>query len=308
MRATVAKLWILALILCFALPAMAAGDVWAELSKKGDLKITGSNEGNQIMVTNDGAGNVRVVGMPATGTTVRGGTEWTFLETDANTVAGKLDINLKKGDNYLEIDGIDVVGDLKIKLGNGDGTIGIFDADFFDDVSVKMGKGTNLAAVVNVSIGDKLSLKGSSGNDAVAIADCVTTVGKSKIKTSSGDDVFLLQGNYTGALKFDSGKDMDDLYITRFDGFDDVSIKLGGDDDGIWVASTASFFDSVKVNGAQGTDTQTVAPTTPPNAKTKSIETFLTDPATDTVCDDIATALTTEYVARGGDASDISCP
>ena len=242
MRATVAKLWVSALALCLALPAMAAGDVWAELSKKGDLKITGTDEGNQIMVTNDGFGNVRVVGMPATGTTVRGGAEWTFLETDANTVAGKLEINLKNGDNYLEIDGIDVAGDLKIKLGNGDGTIGVFDADFFDDVSFKMGKGTNLVTVVNVSVGDKLSL------------------------------------------------------------------KLGGDADGIWVASTASFFDSVKISGGQGTDTQTVAPTTTLNAKTKSIETFLTDPTTDALCDDIATALTTEYVARGGDPADISCP
>ncbi len=52
---------------------MAAGDVSAELTSKGDLKIKGSNDSNQIMVTNDGFGNIRVEGMAPTGTTVNGG-------------------------------------------------------------------------------------------------------------------------------------------------------------------------------------------------------------------------------------------
>jgi hypothetical protein len=303
-----AAIWISVLTLCLPMSAMAAGDVSAELTKKGDLKIKGTNEGNQIMVTNDGLQNVLVVGMPGTDTTINGSPDWTFLDTDADTVPRRLDINLGKGDNYVEIDDINVLGDLRIKLGVGDGTIGIFDADLSEGVSIKLGNGSNLVAVADVAILDKLDVKGSSGNDAIAIADCVATGGKTKIKTGSGDDVLLLQGTYSDALKLDSGKDADQLYVTRYESFDDANIKLGSDDDGIWVTSMAIFSPAVKLNGAKGTDTQTIAPTTIFNAKTKGIEVFNVDANTDVVPDNIAAALVAEYVARGGDAADISCP
>lgn len=308
MKTTAARVWFSVLALCLPLPATAAGDVWAELSKKGDLKITGTGDGNQIMVTNDGFGNVRVVGMPGTGTTVRGAAEFSFFETDTNTVSGRLDINLGDGNNYLEIDDINVQGDLKIKLGGGNGTIGIFDATLFDDVSLKLGNGSNLVAVSRVSIVDKLDVKGSSESDTVAIADCVASGGKSKIKTGSGDDVVLLQGSYSDSLKLDTGKGGDQLYVTRYENFDDAGIKLGSDDDGILVASTVVFSGAVKLNGAKGTDTQTLAPTTLFNAKTKGIEVFDVDATADVIPENIAAAMSAEYAARGGDPADIPCP
>jgi len=308
MKATVLKVWISVLTLCFPLPAMAGGDVWAELSRNGNLKITGTDDSNQIMVTNDGFGNVRLVGMPGTGTTVRGFSEWTFYETSHNAVAGKLDINLKNGNNYVEIDDISVKGDLKIKLGAGDDTIGIFDAIFFDDVSIKLGDGNNLVGVVRVAVVDKMSVRGSSGSDVVAVAVCVGVGGKTTIKTGSGFDIVLLQGGYTGALKLDTGKGEDQLYISRYNNFRNVSINLGSDDDGIWVASTAVFPVTVKLSGANGTDTQTVAPTTIFSPKTKSVESFVEDPNTDAIADNISAAITTQYVARGGDPADVPCP
>jgi hypothetical protein len=301
-------IWISVLILWLPMSAMAAGDVSVELTKKGDLKIKGTNEGNQIMVGNDTFGNVLVAAMPGTSTTVNGGTQLIFTETDFNTIPGKLDAKLGHGDNFLEIDDVNIQDDLKIKTGDGDDTIGIFDATLFDDVSIKLGDGDNLVAASRISIVDKLDLKSSSGIDGIGIADCVATGGKTKIKTGDGADLILLQGSESDALKLDTGKGPDDLFVTRFSNFEGANLKLGSEDDRIVVSSTGVFSGKVKLNGAKGTDTQTLAPATIFPAKTKNIEVFEVEAAADVLPDTAASNLSDAYVARGGDAADIPCP
>jgi hypothetical protein len=308
MRASLAAAAMLALTIGAALPAMAAGDVSAVLTGKGDLKIKGSNDSNQIIVTNNGSGNVRVAGMELSGTTVNGGSEWTFPETNSNTVPGKLDIDLGDGNNYLEIDDIKVLGDLKIKTRNGDDTIGIFDTDLFDDLSIKMGNGNNLAAIVDVTVVDKLDIKTGSGSDWIGIAVCVTNFGKAKLKTGSGSDKVLLEGTYTDKLKLDGGKGADQVFVNKHESVDDLNIKLGNDDDAIVVTSSATFAGAVKLNGGNGVDDQIEDPDAFFDPKSKSIENLIVDDAADAMPDAILAEMTVGYVGRGGDAADIACP
>lgn len=309
MKTSLVAVMILGLMAALAVPALAAGNVWAELSKKGDLKITGTDDSNQIMVTNDGFGNVRVVGMPSTGTTVRGAAEWVFLETNFDTVDGKLHIDLKDGNNYVEIDDINVGGDLKIKMRDGDDTIGIFGTDLSDSISMKLGDGSNLAAIVDGTIADKLNVKSTSGSDSIAIASCVQVGGKTKIKTGSGGDRVLLEGTYLDKLKLDAGKGSDQFFFNLLSSPGNVSIKLGSENDGIVVASSAVFSGVVKLNGASGEDdVQIVHPATLFDAKTKGIERFLVDPAADAMPGAISSEMSVAYIGRGGDPADISCP
>ncbi len=91
--------------------------------------------------------------------------------------------------------------------------------------------------------------------------------------------------------------------------FDKAGIKLGNDNDGIVVTSSAALAGVVKLNGGSGDDTQIVAPATVFNpAQTKGIETFLVDDAADAMPDAILATMTVAYVGRGGDPADIACP
>jgi hypothetical protein len=303
-----AAIWISVLTLYLPMSAMAAGDVSVELTKKGDLKIKGTNDGNQILVSNDTFGNVLVAAMPGTGTTVNGGSQIIFDETDTNTIPGSLDAKLGNGDNFLKIDEVNVLDDLKVKAGDGEDTIGIFDADLYDDVSLYLGDGANLVAAADIFVADKLNIKASSGIDGLGIADCVTAGGKTKIKTGDGGDIILLQGVYSDSLKLDAGKGPDDLYVTRYSNIGKANIKLGNEDDRIVISSTGVFSGAVKLNGSKGIDTQTKAPAAIFVAKTKSIEVEESTATADVLPDTAASNLSDEYVARGGEAADISCP
>lgn len=86
MKTALIAVWTVILGFFLAVSADAAGNVTATLSSKGQLKINGTGDDNQIRVTNDGVGNILVVGMPSTGTTINGLAQWVFEETNHNTL------------------------------------------------------------------------------------------------------------------------------------------------------------------------------------------------------------------------------
>lgn len=302
---------ILVFILCHVLPAMADGDVRATMSSSGNLKIIGDNRGNQIMVTHNGSGKIRVEGMP--GTTVNDGVEgWDFPDTYSETISGKLDIILKGGDNYVEIKDIAVTGSLQLKFGHGDNTIGIFNTTVLDDALLRMGHGDNFIAIAGDTwIDDKLTINTSKGNDGIEIAECVYIYGKTMIKTHSGHDVINLRGDYFGPLTLDAGSDNDELYISQYTNGNRVKIFLGNDDDMILFASTASLTGRVTINGGKGDDTiiyDDLAIVFLPTKASKFIENSTVQPDADDEPVTITEQMVQDYTVRGGDPADISCP
>ena len=90
--------------------------------------------------------------------------------------------------------------------------------------------------------------------------------------------------------------------------FQRAALMLGNEDDRIVISSTGVFSGAVKLNGSKGIDTQTKAPAAIFVAKTKSIEVEESTATADVLPDTAASNLSDEYVARGGEAADISCP
>jgi hypothetical protein len=310
MKRAVMGMLSLAFVLAHALPAMADGDVRATMLRNGNLKIIGDHQNNQILVTYNGTDNIRVEGM--LGTTVNGGVGGTdFPSTGNKIIDGKLDINLKGGDNYVEIKDITVTRSLLLRLTHGDNTIGIFNTTVLDDASLKMGNGDNFIAISGDTwIDDKLTINTGNGNDRIEIAECVNIDGKTMIKTQSGDDVINLKGAYLGPLTLDTGRGIDQLYISQYSNDKRVNILLGNDDDMILFASTASLTGTIRINGGRGDNDTLIQDNDQPTdfpATARFIENVSVDAA-----DDVPVAITAqmvlEYIVRGGDGADISCP
>lgn len=310
MKRIVMLMVILGVTLCHILPAMADGDVKADLTNSGNLKIIGDKQSNQIRVTNNGLGNIRVEGI--NGTTVNGGLGGTDLPgTSSDTISGKLDVNLKGGDNYVEIDDIAITRSLQLKFDHGDNTIGIFDTPVLGDALLRMGNGDNFITIAGVTlINNKLTVNTGNGNDSIEIAECVSVGGKTMIKTQSGDDVINLRGTYLGPLTVDTGKDNDVFYISKFTDNNNVDLKLGNGVDTILFASTASLTGRVTIKGDKGTDTliQDDGVSGSFDPTTKSIENTHVDAAADEVPDAITLQMFVEYTSRGGNSANIACP
>jgi hypothetical protein len=314
MKRMVMLIIILGFTLYYALPAMADGDVQATMSSSGNLKIIGDDNSNQIIVTNNGSGNIRVEGID---TTINGETGATdFTSTTGDVVDGKLDINLKRGDNYVEIDDIAVTRNLQLKFAHGDNTIGIFNTTVSGNASLRTGNGDNFIAIAGAVggtwINNKLTIKTGKGDDKIEITECVAVGGKTEIKTLSGNDVINLRGNYFGPLTLDTGKGNDNLYISQYINSNRVNILLGNDDDMILFASTSNLMGQVTINGGKGVDflirdrdlTVSFLPITKSISVDGSQE---VDDQPDTITTDV---MIPEYssLVRGGDPADISCP
>ncbi|SPD74010.1 exported hypothetical protein [uncultured Desulfobacterium sp.] len=301
----------LVFVLWHVLPAMADGNVRATMSSSGNLKITGDKRSNQIVVTNNGIGDIRVEGM--SGTTVNGGNGGVdFAITTSNTLEGKLDIILKGGDNYVEIRDITVIKKMQLKCGHGDNTIGIFNATLVDDVSLNTGHGNDFIVLAgDTLIAEKLAIKTSGGDDSIEIAECASNYGKTIIKTNSGNDLINLQGYYLGRLALDTGKGIDELYISQYINVNRVKIFLGRDDDKILFASTANLTGTVTINGGKG-DNDRIVQDDGLSTDFYLMSKFIENSAVETDADNepavITSQMVLDYTARGGDPLDISCP
>jgi uncharacterized protein YcfJ len=302
---------VLGFTLCHALPAMADGDVRAFMTNSGNLKIIGDNKSNQIKVTNNGSGNIRVEGIGTTINDEAGVTD--FTSTSGDVVNGKLDINLKRGNNQVEIDDIAVTRNLQLKFAHGDNTIGIFNTTVSGNASLKMGNGDNFIAIAGAVegtwINNKLTIKTGKGADKIEITDCVAVGGKSVVKTLSGDDLINLRGDFFGPLTLDTGKGNDNLYISQYTNSNRVNILLGNDDDVILIASTSSLMGRVTINGGKGADFLTrdndLTGFFIPITKSISID---ASQDVDDRPDEITARMVQDYNVRGGDPADISCP
>lgn len=287
---------------------MLAGDVTAVMTSAGTLRITGSNEANQIIITDDGFGHIDVRGKAGSGTTVNGALVHGFLNTTNGEVARDLIINMRGGDDFVEIDDIAIVRNTRLNMGSGNDTVGMFDTGTRGNLRVSLGTGDDLVGFSRTTQENNVRINGGAGVDTVGIAHCFSVNGRTNINTGSGGDAILLQGEFDKPVVVSAGSGEDFVRTNRMTVHDRVRFQLGGGDDELVVGSIwASFepFDLTVVGGA-GFDTLVKHPTAPTFTE-RTIDAGLVNPGADLIVNDAVAAVSLLYVFRGGDPTDLPC-
>ena len=210
-----------------------AGDV-AGVVNNDNLKLTGDDLGNEILVQQVNATQFRVTGL--NGTTING-----QAVQDFNFNGNSLDIRLNGGNDLLEIDdfnGADLnVDKLSIDLGEGN------DIADLDDFNVN---GTN---TTNIKLG-----AGNQNERDVLILQDANFGGNSKIQTGGGDDgVVLDDTNIAGNLEIDTAAGDDIVEISDLKA-ENLKVKLGDGTIDRLDVFRCEFANKMSVDGGNGDD------------------------------------------------------
>ncbi len=288
---------------------LLAGNVTAVLTNAGTLRITGSQEANQILVTADGLGNINVEGKAGTGTTINGANQQYFWTGSFHAVPQDLVINLKGADDYLEIDGIAVLRNLRVITGSGDDTVGVFGSHVQRDANFNLGSDDDLLGFSDVQMSGRLRVQGGSGNDMLGLAHCVSVMGTSSINMGSGDDVALMQGLFLNTLNVTMGAGTDAVRVNRMDYVGKVRFSMGGGDDDVVIGGLVNQDSdaSMQIIGGGGYEFVILSDILAHPPKTTSVEATVSTINADSIVDDAILAIGIEYVLRGGDPFDLPC-
>jgi uncharacterized surface protein with fasciclin (FAS1) repeats len=251
---------------------LLAGDVTV-FQHESILYVRGDNSDNQIEISVDDFGDVRVAG--TNGTTINGG-ETSFKYDTQNGVVPGLRVNMGRGDDFAFIEGVDVAGDANVYGGRGDDTIGLYQVDVQDDLLVQTFTGDDQVSLDEVNVGDRLVVFTLNGSDTIGIGDTDVN-GSTLISTGNGDDdlaifnsnhnngafIFTGGGNdfvgvdnvqINGTTLLSTGFGSDDVYIndTNFNGF--VWANGGFASDRLEVDGETNFSQSPRVLSFEGND------------------------------------------------------
>ncbi len=288
---------------------LLAGNVTAVLTNAGTLRITGTNEANQVLVTADGFGNISVEGKAGTGTTINGAGQQFFSTGSFHAVPQDLVINLKGADDFLEIDGIAVLRNLRVITGSGDDTVGVFGALVQRDANFNLGSDNDLLGFSDVQMSGKLRVQGGSGDDMLGLAHCVSVMGTSSVNMGSGDDVALVQGFFLKTLNVSMGAGTDAVRVNRMDYVGKVRFSLGGGDDDVVIGGLVNQDSgaSMQIIGGGGYEFVILSVNLAHLPTTSSVEATISTSGADSIVDDSILAIGIEYVLRGGDPLDLPC-
>lgn len=288
---------------------MLAGDVSAILTNAGTLRITGTNDANQITITDDGVGHIEINGKPGTGTSVNGAVSHVFLNTINSEITRDLIINMRGGDDFVEIDDIFVARNTRMNMGTDNDTVGMFDTRVEGRLTVSLSSGDDLIGFSRTSVGGNMRITGAAGVDTVGFAHCFSANSRVNINTGTGSDAILLQGEFDEPVVVSAGTGDDLLRTNRMFVHDSVRFQLGGGNDELVVGSAWSSFApfNLTVVGGPGFDTLVEHPLAPIFTM-RTIEAGLSNPNADSIIDDAIAAVSLAYVFRGGDPSDLPCP
>ena len=193
---------------------------------------------------------------------------------DGLLIDGDFNFTARSGNNYVEIrGGTNIVDDVKIKMGADDDDVLLEGVLVGDDLSIDSRDGQNTTTVGGgTSIGDDVKISTGRNDDSV-ILDGILIGDDAHLKTSTGDDVIIANGDIGDSLKIDSqlGNDqviLDDLQInddliindrggnntlnlTESQVDDDVRIKTGKEDDNL-LLSELFIGDELSVSTSNG--------------------------------------------------------
>lgn len=146
---------------------MLTGTVTVSLNSRGDVKVTGDNSSNDVVVEVTESGDVQVTGQEGTRIRFQAGGETVTVNADTTVALSSL-VTLPDDLAFRSLS-VDMKGgnDLLTLRVNGDVSID-------RDVSINLGSGNDLLLTLvsdaSLSIGRNLSVQGGSGNNSVAIA------------------------------------------------------------------------------------------------------------------------------------------
>jgi len=215
---------------------MMAGNVIASL-QSGTLRITGDKLDNGISIVGSAVpGEFVIQGLQTRygATTVNGKRSFTVEHVKNIT------IDLKAGDDVLRVG--DAGGDLTPIPGA---------------LTVYGSPGNKTVTLRNVSVGDIASVTTGAGNDSVTVKD-LKVGGKVSLTTGAGNDVVTIDNltakNPTAKkdLALDSGTGNDTVKIVD-SWFRDLSVNLGGGDDGLLFTGNRAD-GTCNLNGGAGRD------------------------------------------------------
>ncbi|MCA9266151.1 MAG: hypothetical protein KDA60_19965 [Planctomycetales bacterium] len=281
---------------------MLAGNVQAVLTSGGDLRITGDNASNHIVLGQSVNGDLAIRAL--SNTTVNGDAFITF--TGFRTVPDDLLISMRGGDDLVEIIDIQVEGSMRVNLGLGDDTLGARWLVVQDNASIVGGTGDDLISFVGTAFHRNFRLSAGAGDDAVYFADTNLVAGNTTILAGSGDDAgIFVGGTHEGRVSVNTGSGFDGLYVgtmslpatttTRF--------VLGSGDDIAALTSTSQPV-AGRLIGSGGADFVAVGPGATFGMTTASVETLqLNEPLANTTTVIVVVVMQERYVSRGGSPS-----
>ena len=152
---------------------LMSGDVSGVVNSRGDLKLRGDNDDNQITVeqTDDG---ILVTGQ--NGTTINGQNEQLFAD-----VTRDVRIYTKRGDDQVNLANMEVGRNLRVYTSHGDDTVDLLNVDVGRDLRVNVSRGDDVVHLFDGSVGRNLNDSGSRGTD-VHTTDDFDVANRSKVR------------------------------------------------------------------------------------------------------------------------------
>lgn len=232
---------------------MMAGDVDAYAIGR-YLYLTGDDASNGVAITNDGSGNLNVVGLNQGGlaTTINGSASQSFVKIK------DIIVSLGKGDDALAITNVALQGNLYVSGGKGNDAVGLgnfTDTGLFDDaVDALLGTLTVRKSVIlngddgddtiladDVAIRASLVISTGLGNDTVQCGDNLGVTAKNAtFSTSTGDDLLSLQRvSIAKSLVLSTGLDNDDVTLNQVSA-KNLTVSLSNGDDDVSVQDSTT--------------------------------------------------------------------
>lgn len=248
-----------------------AGNVIAALSGQ-DLTLFGDHLGNEVRITQNSVGDVRVAGL--NGTTINGMAAVTFR----NPQLIKTEMFMGDGNDRVVLSGapgVQVSNDVNIELGAGNdilratsgmvggnftakGDLGVdsFNLSGFHigiDGQFDAGTGGGTIALASLAIGGSLGLYGDIAGDTFRLTD-LQVAGDVNAETKEGNDIVAFTGVRARSLTVNTDLGADRVTLSDLSTSEDLKVETGSGNDHITLNRVTSA-KSIDVHAGDNDDT-----------------------------------------------------
>ncbi len=214
-----------------------------------------------------------------------------------------LHISLSSGDDILRLDeGYVNYSSIIIEGAGGNDLVSLTDTFAEETLTIRTGGGSDLVAINRVKAPLQISL--GAGADGLLIASNAFRP-ESNIDSGGGNDLLLLGGRWDD-LSVRTAGGRDTVVFNRIDVTESFSIDMGGQRDEVFFSQMIQLPNDAVVNGGAGRDTIQWDSSLAWHVPLQSVETTLPPQPIDNVVLSAIFVFGTEWVDRGGLASDLA--
>lgn len=236
-------------------PAFAIGNVTVEVTKGGDLYVTGEDDSQAIAIrgtAQPGEYEIEEMFTGRYGSTTINGQPGLLNTGGLGVVTGDAVISMGRGEHYVGMVDVQIGGALRATFGD--------DADTLDltyvecsTLNVRLGDGENTFSGLQSSVAGRGKIVGGNGLDRI---DTDTFSFEGSIVTKGGDDEIYVGDAYEprARLNIRTSKGLDAVELSNVNSSDSIRVKTGAEDD--WVRLyLVNVGGAAQINGGSGTDT-----------------------------------------------------